>query len=571
MKLFNKIIAVICLGAALCSCENFFEKTPDTMLTDEQAYKDRTNVYAAFIGTLATFQTAIDHVIIMSELRGDLVQPTDQAPDIYWDVFRYQEKQDNPLIDPAPLYKMVMNANDFLRNAVAYNKKYPGVIPISTYKQMIGGVICTRAWAYLQIGKLYGKAVYYDYSMTSEIDLSKLPEMNLERLVRELIYFMNTGVDGVTCMQAVNIDTMFDLGALPQWRRMTVQPDVLLCELYLWNKEYAEAAKQAIRIITNKSISRPDGTTNTLTCSYQFGTPGLGGLKNWQTIFSENGTSAAHMSEALTVVYYDYTSNQTNKLQYLFSPTSPNVYYMKPTQALKDKYEVTADYEVKENNKKVIRKDVRKEGTYGVELGVDVIKKYHLGNLPPFRHDKQIYVYRAAEVFLMLGEALSYLGNLDAADAIYNEGMAPYYSTGRNYIYPFDAPIYAVERAKESRGVRGRLALPPLLSTNTRFNKADAPFEDAAPSPAYTARRKAIIDSLIGEETARELAVEGKHWFTLLRMARNSQNPDILAGVISQKFKTSADDIDNPEVESYRTFLKDPDNWFIKYDFKNKK
>ena len=60
---------------------------------------------------------------------------------------------------------------------------------------MIAGAVALRTWAYLNIGKLYGKAVYYDYAMTGETDLSKLPVLTFDELIPELIHFMNTGVD----------------------------------------------------------------------------------------------------------------------------------------------------------------------------------------------------------------------------------------------------------------------------------------------------------------------------------------------------------------------------------------
>ncbi|MCC8174700.1 MAG: RagB/SusD family nutrient uptake outer membrane protein, partial [Odoribacter sp.] len=56
-----------------------------------------------------------------------------------------------------------------------------------------------------------------------------------------------------------------------------------------------------------------------------------------------------------------------------------------------------------------------------------------------------------------------------------------------------------------------------------------------------------------------ELAGEGKRWFTLLRMARNNNQPEIVADRVSQKF-------DGASRELYKIWLMEPKNWFIKYD-----
>ena len=78
-------------------------------------------------------------------------------------------------------------------------------------------------------------------------------------------------------------------------------------------------------------------------------------------------------------------------------------------------------------------------------------------------------------------------------------------------------------------------------------------------TPEYTERRRAVLDSLIIEETGRELAGEGKRWFTIMRMARNSNNPSMLARMIMRKFPVA-------ERPAYYAKLKDPANWFIDYD-----
>ena len=76
---------------------------------------------------------------------------------------------------------------------------------------------------------------------------------------------------------------------------------------------------------------------------------------------------------------------------------------------------------------------------------------------------------------------------------------------------------------------------------------------------ASQARKVVVLDSLIAEEVGMECAYEGKRWFTLVRMARNLNEPDFLARQACLKF-------DQGERERYRQLLVDPQNWFIRYD-----
>ena len=539
MKLFKTILTVI-FAASLISCESFFEQTPDNMLEADDNYTDRSNVYASFMGLMATLQDVAPKLVVASELQGDLLMPTDQAPDSYWEVYRYGVQPGNSVADPTPLYRIVMNCNDFMRNTIEYNTDYPGVIPVSTYRQMIAGAVTLRAWAYLNIGKFYGKAVYYDYAMTGETDLSKLPVLSFDELIPELIHFMNTGVDNVNGLRRVDINTMF--GTTGIWGSVPISPDALMCELYLWNRDYESAAKKGINLITGQALT-PAGDNNKFTLSEQFGK-----TKEWHTLFSETPANP-QTNEGLTMVLYDYSQRQINPLYSLFSSDATCQYYMKPTAVMTSRY-TGRDYQ---SGAQIVR-DPRGSGvSYETLQGETVLSKYTL-NRTIQQQDAPIYIYRAAEIHLMIAEALTALGNYDAADAILCDGFKPYYVSGNRYNQPFDAPIYAFEKLKLGQGVRGRLSIPAVRSTDERFMGELDP-----DSPEYTGRRQMVLDSLIIEETARELAGEGKRWFTMMRIARNTNDPAMLARMVTRKFPVA-------ERPAYAAKLEDPANWFIDYD-----
>lgn len=543
MKLYKALMPVFCtaLLSGLASCSDFFDQTPDNMLEAGDNYTDRSNVYASFMGLMATLQEVVPQLVVVSELQGDLLIPTDQAPDGYWEVFRYGVRSGNSVADPAPLYGIVMNCNDFMRNTMAYNASYPGVIPVNTYRQMIAGAVTLRTWAYLNIGKLYGKAVYYDYAMTGEVDLSALPVLTFDELIPELIHFMNTGVDNINGFRRVDINAMF--GTTGIWGSVPISPDALLCELYLWNRDYESAAKRGINLITGQALT-PAGDNNKFTLSNQFG-----GTKEWYTLFTDTPANP-QTNEGLTMVLFDYSQRQINPLYSLFSADPTCQYYMKPTSVLTSCYTSRADYQ---SGAQTV-KDPRGDGvTYATEMGERVFYKYNLERTIQ-QQDAPIYVYRAAEIHLMIAEALAALGNYDAADAVLSEGFQPYWVSGNRYNYPFDAPIYAFEKLKQGKGLRGRIGVPGFASSDERFvgNLSSS-------DPEYGERRRHVLDSLILAETARELAGEGKRWFTMMRMARNTDNPALLAETASRKFPAA-------ERAEYQTKLMDPANWFIDYD-----
>lgn len=551
MNMKNIKIIVFALAILACaSCNKFFEPDLENRIEEKDNFDERSSVYASFMGLYSLLQDVAPHVIAVSELRGDLITPTETAPDDYWHVFRYDDVNDNSVADPAPLYRLVVNCNDFLRNTVEYNSNYPGVITEPVYKQMIAGAVTVRAWAYLNIGKLYGKAAYYDLSMRGETDLNKVRVLSFEQLIPELIHFMNTGVDNVNGMRNVLLNNMF--GTTGIWSAVPVSPDAVMMELHLWNKDYESAAKRGINLITGVAIMEAgDNHKNTL--SNQFGGKAAS-LKQWHTLFSESPV-AVHAKEGLSMVLYNYNQRQCNPLYSWFSSDPSCDYYMMPTNALVNKYS-GADYKQGVNTVKDPRGN---DVTINTETGSRTLYKY-IKDRDIQKQDAPIYLYRAAEIHLMIAEALSGLGNFEAADAILNEGFSAYWVTGKRYNAPFDAPIYGFEKLKLGQGVRGRLGIPELRSTDKRFI-ADSL---ALGSDEYNMRRREVLDSLLVEETAREFAGEGKRWFALMRIARNSDRPELLAKLVSNKFPQA-------QRQQYYDMLMDRSRWFIDYDMNSEK
>lgn len=504
------------------SCDKFFDVDTDEILLNEDNYQKIGEVYAGLLGIASSFQTAADDYIVLSELRGDGVVPTSYAPMEFWEVYRYRTAQDNDLYNPARYYRIVMNSNDFLRSTVEFNRKNPNAIPEKIYKGLVASAITYRTWAYLTIGKIYGEAVYYDYALADKTDLSEQYLIPLDQLVNELIYFMKNGVDGVDAWNELPWSEVMGETAA-DWTYMTVNPDVLMAELQLWNNSPWDAATSAL-----KAISSGLGTDGTISNEKYKLTKNSG----WKSLFS--GAYSTIANEAFTAIPYDFSKGQTHKLQYYFSNLDPNVYYLTVNTY---KYAQT------------FAGDPR-TSMFTFENGNRVITKYHM-NKKTYERDNHIYIYRAADAWLMLAEALTAAGDLAQADTILNNGMVQCWD-GKKFKEPFDSPVYTSDLQKNA-GIRGRVGADPR-------RLADYVVDSLFVDETELMRRKTyVLDSLIAEEAGIETAFEGKRWYTLVRMARNLNSPEFLAEPIAGKFSTS-------EGNMYKMWLLDPKNWFVKYN-----
>lgn len=556
MKLKFKIITIftVMCGITLSSCDNYFDIATEDMLDVSDAYKEKSTVYAGMMGLAATFRETADHHIILSELLGDLMKPTTSAPDECWDVYRYKATNGNNFASPAPYYKLIINCNDFLKHTIAYNKNYPSALATNVYRGMISSALTYRAWSYLQIGKIFGEAVYYDVVFTDDNEEIPSKVMKLDELVEELIYNLKNGVDGVNGFQTLDWNTLIS----PQntytdetWSRVSIAADVLLTELYLWAKDYTNAAKTALNYVSNSG-------SNFKLDIFQSNNNNMMWYKMFTSPFSSNA-----IKEVCTYVPFNFEKRQTSNLQYYFSSLAPNVYYFMPTPYAQMRFlnQITGESknELTGETGLVRGSDTyRRTGTFIYENGKSVIAKYHQAK-KNYEHDSPIYIYRAPEIYLMIAEALGGLGgetNIAAADSIISVGLKSSWKTD-HFEKPFEAPIYG-KSLNVFPGIRGRAKMGADF-IRYHVDTVIYPGKTEVEKIQKANREKFVLDSLIAEETALELAYEGKRWFTLMRIARNTENPAFLAQQAAKKFDTG-------EGQLYEKWLMNPENWFIKWN-----
>ncbi len=555
MKKFILSILVALFGFS--SCSDFFDATPDNMLVADEHYTSKSNIYSAYAGLLTRIQNVAAKNIIISDLLSDVMTPTSKAPDEYWEIFNYEATTGNSIANPADFYNVVLNANDFLKNTVEYYYAYPGHLDDAQYKQLIAGGVAIRTWAYLQIGKIYGEAAYFDYTMPNDlVDLSTIPVLSFDELINELIYFLEVGVDNISGQSVVYIDELFDVSGT-YWRHLAIAPDALKVELNLWKGDYTTAITTAIKMITGMSLNTDTDLTAedryTLSGTYF----GNSSSPYWYQMWY-NTPAANFTYETFSFVMFNTVQRQENELHYLCSTTPPNVYYLKPTDAVIGRFERSADYGKDTDSRTYRRSSNRGEyRTYMTELNETVMSKYHYGRSATDR-DASIFLYRATEIHLMIAEALVRLGDVEAADSILNSGLATSWAGGSIYEKPFDAPIFSYSKLQTSKGVRGRVGATPVRSSDDVYYYGI----DTSDEDAYNERQSFVMDSLIASETALEFTGEGKRWFTLMRMARNMGDPSFLIEQVIEKF-------DEAEQNRYRILLSDQSKWFIDYDLGN--
>ena len=249
----KKIYFLALLFPLLSGCDDFFAPNTDDTLLEKDYIGTSYELYTGYMGLAACVQDVVDLEMFLEGLRGDLLEPTTNAPVEMWDVYNYKDLQqpfsDNALADPKGFYAVILNSNDYLEHVFEYKEKYPTVLSTSDYNGIIGGALRYKAWAYLMLAKIYGEAVYLDDPLATYQDLSQYPVLKFDGIIDKCIDLIETGMNGVNGKGDIRwSNTLYpgqgDSPESLEWNRICPTPECLLAELYLYKTKKENTAEE---------------------------------------------------------------------------------------------------------------------------------------------------------------------------------------------------------------------------------------------------------------------------------------------------------------------------------------
>lgn len=578
MKKIIYFIATFISAFLLSGCSDFFDPKTDAFEKEDDYISEIGELYSGYMGVTACVQEVADQASFLEGLRGDLLEPTRNAPSEIWSLYNYDDVQNNTFADPKGYYKIIMNANDYLEHLAAYRIEKPNAVSKTTYEGLIGGVIRYKVWAYLMLARIYGEAVYFDESLTSYSDITKYPLLNYDQIMEKCRDLIESGFDGVNGKGEVKwseelFPTQNPSPTSLSWNKICPPYEMLLAEIYLNQAEY-----QKVKDLCLSLIARYGRTED----AYQLNLSDYNGSwKNFGYTYSRQ--------EHVVYMHYDYSLGQKNRYVDYYSNITPSKYYLKPTHAAMYRFE-------RQYSSGGILNDKYRgaDVTYKEENGDFVLQKFlgaHKTSELAFRSDVIISLYRAAEIHLYLIEALVGLGQFNQALPLLNDGIGQYYNaTAGAFTAPYEGypetlyttPTKPGDRA--NRGVRGRVDLQPL-----------GLFALQSATAADTLKNICRLDSLIIEEYCLEFAGEAKSLYAMNRIAKRWSNTASKGWANEWINKATAEGAASAELvntlwdghvrsvwaskiaskytntgltSKVQGLLENPDNWFIKYDLK---
>jgi tetratricopeptide (TPR) repeat protein len=505
------ILSVFLITSYGCK-DDFFESTAGDRITPDQHYKSIIDVEVSVYGAFAPFQDVAPKLIMLDGVRSDMMELTPNADLNLREINNQNISANNPYIDAADLYKVIININEVLLNidkVKGLDKEYDELTAF-TYK---GALLGLRAYTYLTLVRLYNKAAYFEDNLVSIPANHNQTILGKSEIIAKLIAQLEE-----------YFKSPFTTTKYPEYRLGNLPNNkAILGELYLEVGRYADAANYL-----------------KLACeSYQNGPALLKVDKSykdaaWGSIFLN---SESQSIENIAVVPYSRSEGQFNPLASWLSVK--NDYFVKPSSIVIDSF--MAQIPLAGTVSMDLYRGAFTFGAEGIEMTSDTTYEYVNPYIRKYAIDandlqsSDIILTRAADIHLLLAEAYNRMGDETSqkyALMLLNQGV--------NSTNPKPAPF---SKWSGNLGIRGRAYLKSRV----------VPERDSIPLE----ERTIMIEDLIIAERAMELAFEGKRWFDLVRIAERRNDPAYLADRVAAKFAGTS------QYDAIRNKLMNPASWYL--------
>ena len=254
MKRRNTIYSIITAVAALLSlvsCSDFLEVKPQNVTVEDEFWNEKADVDQMMTGLYASLQDAgvVKRMMIWGEFRSDNVT---SGSNIEKDVslqkiFKEDIDASNGYTTWTPFYYIINSANTLIEHAPAVAATDPAFSQ-SELNADIAEASAIRDLCYFYLIRTFRDVPYTTVSFADDNQVMNLPATKFDDVLDSLI----TDLEHVQDNAVKNYPSSSSTKALYQTGRITQDAiHAMLCDMYLWKKDYNKCIQYADMIIAS--------------------------------------------------------------------------------------------------------------------------------------------------------------------------------------------------------------------------------------------------------------------------------------------------------------------------------
>ncbi len=525
MKRRNTIYSIITAVAALLSlvsCSDFLEVKPQNVTVEDEFWNEKADVDQMMTGLYASLQDAgvVKRMMIWGEFRSDNVT---SGSNIEKDVslqkiFKEDIDASNGYTTWTPFYYIINSANTLIEHAPAVAATDPAFSQ-SELNADIAEASAIRDLCYFYLIRTFRDVPYTTVSFADDNQVMNLPATKFDDVLDSLI----TDLEHVQGNAVKNYPSSSSTKALYQTGRITQDAiHAMLCDMYLWKKDYNKCIQYADMIIASmRQRAKDKGFYNKLSADDE-------ARVNGYPLISDAFTNTVYGNAYTEIFGYGNSMESIFELTYMRDDNMPsngaaNDFYMFSKGDIVAGYAAPSTYVngTEGQDNQVFSKY---DGRYYENMNNGMISKgcfatvnvdYSGGtknviasHFSPYAEGKckaNWIIYRLSDVMLMKAEALTAL--MSNASELSDQD--------KNYMTQAFSLVNAVNKRSVCESV----------------------LKDTLKADDYATKEK--IENLVMAERQRELMFEGKRWYDLVCRSRRDGNTDYLRQQTLMKFTSN--------------------------------
>ena len=550
-KIYKGFLGVLGIlgGFGLTACSDFLEIEPQNEIILEKFWNEKADVDAIIAGCYSGMQSenVIKRMMVWGEFRSDNIGPGSNVSSdgSLEKILKENIDAKNGYTSWTDFYSVINRCNTVIKYAPGVAANDPAYTE-SELQANIAEMVALRSLSYFYLIRAFRDVPFSRVAYTDDDQTMDLPATKFNDVLDSLIYDLES-VQNFAVKRYPVTKELYQTGRITQ-----DAIHALLCELYLWKKDYANCVRYADMVIDAKKAIYEENRQKRTNSS----------LSNDEDIARFNGfplvsnsTSANYYGDAYTILFgrdRNYTDqvNQEIIFQLVFSDSpegegmmangAVNSFYgnsnasvglVAPSDYIYSQIEATGpERKVFADKNKKLDSRIYTKCLYRGSGGDKAINKYTTSTVdiststgtPEASYGSKYsqnqngsnwIIYRLTDIMLLKAEALAQM---------VRDGDNP-------------------ENSEYNRSILDR-AFTLVNAVNKRA-LCQSQLNDTLRRADYTT--KGDMETLVLQERQRELMFEGKRWFDLVRLSQRNGNTQTLASAALQKATTGAGLIGN--------------------------